>query len=150
MRKIIFYIVLGFTFKSAVFAQKTSFLNPDPRLYEVFDKKYIEDIASNDTFWLVKNNYYLTHAAFFSEVPNVKEQDIQNMPVVHIKDTTNFNIYLFERDQKIKRDYYTYSVYRVAEYSNLYLVYYPSHDYIENFNRFLIGFRYQESGISPK
>lgn len=138
MRKTFTYATILFFFNVCTFAQSKQIrVQPDVRLYDAFDKNFVEDIATNDSFWLLKSNFYLTHAAFFSETANVKEQDAANIPLVHIKDTTNFNIYLFERDQKIKRDYYTYTVYKIAEYPQLYLVYYPTHDYIENFNRFL-------------
>ncbi len=138
MRKTFTYAIVLFFTNVIAFAQSKQIrMQPDVRLYNAFDKKFVEDIAANDSFWLLKSNFYLTNAAFFSEISNVKEQDVDNISLVHLKDTTNFNIYLFERDQKIKRDYYTYTVYKIAEYPQLYLVYYPTHDYIENFNRFL-------------
>jgi|GEM_PF-1080473 len=138
MRKTFTYAIVLFFTNVIAFAQSKQIrMQPDVRLYDAFDKKFVEDIAANDSFWLLKSNFYLTNAAFFSEISNVKEQDVDNISLVHLKDTTNFNIYLFERDQKIKRDYYTYTVYKIAEYPQLYLVYYPTHDYIENFNRFL-------------
>jgi len=138
MRKTFTYAIVLFFTNVIAFAQSKQIrMQPDVRLYNAFDKKFVEDIAANDSFWLLKSNFYLTNAAFFSEISNVKEQDVDNISLVHLKDTTNFNIYLFERDQKIKRDYYTYTIYKIAEYPQLYLVYYPTHDYIENFNRFL-------------
>lgn len=138
MCKTFTYATILFFTNVLAFAQSNQIrIQPDIRLFDAFDKKFVEDIAANDSFWLLKSNFYLNHAAFFRESPNVKEQDVANIPLVHLKDTTNFNIYLFERDQKIKRDYYTYTVYKIVEYPNLYLVYYPTHDYIENFNRFL-------------
>jgi len=138
MRKTFTYAIVLFFTNVIAFAQSKQIrMQPDVRLYNAFDKKFVEDIAANDSFWLLKSNFYLTNAAFFSEISNVKDQDVDNISLVHLKDTTNFNIYLFERDQKIKRDYYTYTIYKIAEYPQLYLVYYPTHDYIENFNRFL-------------
>ena len=116
MRKTFTYAIVLFFTNVIAFAQSKQIrMQPDVRLYNAFDKKFVEDIAANDSFWLLKSNFYLTNAAFFSEISNVKEQDVDNISLVHLKDTTNFNIYLFERDQKIKRDYYTYTVYKIAQ-----------------------------------
>ena len=121
-----------------LFSQQKTVFNPaaiDQRLYAVFGKEYIEESLRSDVFSLQRWTFYLDNAYFISDSPQTKDGSEGNFPTVKIADLTHINILQLEKEQNLKRDYYTESIYRI-EGTTKYLVYHSGQRFIEAFNAF--------------
>ena len=121
-----------------LFSQKTTTFNTasiDARLYAVFGKEYIEESLRSDLFSLQRWTFYLDNAYIIAQEPPTKDGSEGDFPTVRIPDLKNINILQLEKEQKLTRDYYTESIYRI-EGTTQYLVYYSGRDFIEAFNAF--------------
>ena len=121
-----------------LFSQQKTVFNPaaiDQRLYAVFGKEYIEESLRSDVFSLQRWTFYLDNAYFISDNPQTKDGSEGDFPSVKITDLAHINILQLEKEQNLKRDYYTESIYRI-EGTTKYLVYHSGQRFIEAFNAF--------------
>jgi hypothetical protein len=121
-----------------LFSQQTTVFNInaiDPRLYAVFGKEYIEESLRDDVFSLQRWTFYLDNVYFICDHSPTKDGSAGDFPLVRIEDLAHINILRLEKEQGLKRDYYTESVYRI-EGTNKYLVYHAGRRFIEAFNAF--------------
>ncbi len=136
MRRIItsLFVVVPFF----LFSQKTTTFSTasiDPRLYAVFGKEYIEESLRSDVFSLQRWTFYLDNAYIILREPPTKDGSEGDFPTVRISNLSNINILQLEKEQDLKRDYYTEAIYRI-EGTTQYLVYHSGRDFIEAFNAF--------------
>jgi hypothetical protein len=127
-----------------LFSQQKTVFNPaaiDQRLYAVFGKAYVEESLRSDVFSLQRWTFYLDNAFFISDNPQTKDGSEGDFPSVKIPDLAHINILQLEKEQNLKRDFYTESIYRI-EGTTQYLVYHSGQRFIEAFNAFR-----RESGI---
>ena len=121
-----------------LFSQQKTVFNPaaiDQRLYAVFGKEYIEESLRSDVFSLQRWTFYLDNAFFISDSPQTKDGSEGDFPSVKITDLVHINILQLEKEQNLKRDFYTESIYRI-EGTTQYLVYHSGQRFIEAFNAF--------------
>ena len=121
-----------------LFSQQKTVFNPaaiDQRLYAVFGKEYIEESLRSDVFSLQRWTFYLDNAFIITDSPQTKDGYDGYFPSIKIPDLAHINILQIEKEQKLKRDYYTESIYRI-EGTNQYLVYHSGQRFIEAFNAF--------------
>ena len=121
-----------------LFSQQKTIFNPaaiDQRLYAVFGKEYIEESLRSDVFSLQRWTFYLDNAFIISDNPQTKDGSEGDFPSVKITDLAHINILQLEKEQNLKRDYYTESIYRI-EGTTKYLVYHSGQRFIEAFNAF--------------
>lgn len=121
----------------SVRAQNTSNKQIDARLSAVFDNNYIESIHT-DTFWAKKWQFYLDNAFFISDASVDKSGNENIEGTIEVSDIKNINILQLEKTYALKRDYYTYKAYKIKNTSQ-YLVYFPTRDYIEKLNKYLLN-----------
>ena len=136
MRRIITSLFVAVPF--FLFSQKATTFNTasiDARLYAVFGAAYIEESLRSDVFSLQRWTFYLDNAYVILHEPPTKDGSEGNFPTVLIPNLSNINILQLEKEQDLKRDYYTESIYRI-EGTTHYLVYYSGRDFIEAFNAF--------------
>jgi hypothetical protein len=105
---------------------------PDPRLSEVYDAAYLENLRIHNPTLLLRWQYYLDHAFTVVEWPDDKGP-IDQLPVVRIPDPANINILALEQTQPLHRDWDKPTFYRINNSRNA-LMYYPG-------NRFNQAFR---------
>ncbi len=98
---------------------KTDTQNPDPRLYEVYETSYIEQIQTSNPFLIQRWNFYLDHAYTVIEEKDGKPTDY---PTVNIPDLKHMNILLLEKEQGLTHDFESPTIYRISNTNKL-LVY---------------------------
>lgn len=113
---------------------KTSEIEIDERLYQVYDQTYLENLQTNNPFLLQRWSFYLDHAYYISEYPSKKGNP--NYPTIKISNLENFNVLLLEKNQNISRDFEKQSVYKI-EGTNKVLVYYSGKDFVKKLNKHL-------------
>ena len=121
----------------SVRAQNTSKIQVDARLRTVFDDNYIQNIQ-NDTFWIKKWQFYLDNSFFISDASTDKSGNESIEGMIEVADVNHINILALEKTYALKRDYYTYKAYKIKNTSQ-YLVYFPTRDYIEKLNNYLVN-----------
>ena len=114
----------------------------DARIYEVYDKSYVDELARDDAFWVHRWTFYLDNAFFVTDEILSKDGNEETYPSVKIKDLTNINILQLENEQHLKHDFYTSTIYKI-EGSNKCLVYYAGRDFVEKLNAFLKSIEYK-------
>jgi hypothetical protein len=121
-----------------LFSQKNTVFNTaaiDQRLYAVFGTEYIDESLRSDVFSLQRWTFYLDNAYIIVSEPPTKDGSAGDFPTVRIPDLAHINILQLEKEQDLKRDYYTESIYRI-EGTTKYLVYHSGRNFIEAFNAF--------------
>lgn len=79
-----FYItlVLVITAGTSLFSQNSNKVTPDPRLYQCFEKTYIDNLLVNNPEMIAYYNYYLDHSYYVASLKAEKEvtgKDIHNV-----------------------------------------------------------------------
>jgi hypothetical protein len=121
-----------------LFSQQNTVFNTaaiDQRLYAVFGKEYIDESLRSDLFSLQRWTFYLDNAFIIVSEPPTKDGSAGDFPTVRIPDLAHINILQLEKEQDLKRDYNTQSIYRI-EGTTKYLVYHSGQQFIEAFNAF--------------
>jgi hypothetical protein len=113
--------------------QLTSSKTIDKRLVEVFEKDYLDLVRREDPILFERWHFYLDHAFFISDSPLVKEGNNETYPSVSVSDLKNINILKLEKEQDLKHDFYTETIYKI-EGTTQFLVYLSGRDFIEKFN----------------
>ncbi|MBL7805341.1 MAG: hypothetical protein JNL02_16500 [Saprospiraceae bacterium] len=107
----------------------------DPRLYEVYEKDYLERLRTEQPTLILRWNFYLDNAFVVSEYPTDKG-DMGQLPELQITDPEHFNILLIERDQPTARDWDKPVFYRIAG-TNKILMYWSGKDFNRKFSEWL-------------
>jgi hypothetical protein len=121
-----------------LFSQQNTVFNTaaiDQRLYAVFGKEYIDESLRSDVFSLQRWTFYLDNAYIIVNESPTKDGSAGDFPTVRIPDLAHINILQLEKEQDLKRDYYTEAIYRI-EGTTKYLVYHSGRNFIEAFNAF--------------
>jgi hypothetical protein len=112
---------------------QSSQIKIDDRLFDVFDKAYLDNLQMANPFLIQRWNYYLDNAYYIAE--DVKTAQ-HAYPDVIIDDLKQFNIFLLEKEQGIKRAYQQEVAYRING-TNKVLVYYAAKDFTAKLNKHL-------------
>ncbi len=108
----------------------------DTRLYEAYDKAYVDKVAVEDPFLLKRWTYYLDNAYYVSDAIVSKDGVPVDYPSVTIPDLARLNILKLETEQNIKRDYFVERIYKIRG-TNKFLVYHSGRNFIESLNAHL-------------
>ena len=111
----------------------TNSLQIDGRLNDVFEKDYIEKVQKEEPFLIERWNFYLNNAFFISDNALRKNEVAAEYPSVQIPNLGSINILKLEKEQNLKHDFYTETIYKIAG-TDKYLVYYAGKDFVEKFN----------------
>ncbi len=111
----------------------TNSLQIDGRLNDVFEKDYIEKVQKEEPFLIERWNFYLNNAFFISDNALRKNEVAAEYPSVQIPNLGSINILKLEKEQNLKHDFYTETIYKIAGIDK-YLVYYAGKDFVEKFN----------------
>lgn len=111
----------------------TNSLQIDGRLNDVFEKDYIEKVQKEEPFLIERWNFYLNNAFFISDNALRKNEVAAEYPSVQIQNLGSINILKLEKEQNLKHDFYTETIYKIAG-TDKYLVYYAGKDFVEKFN----------------
>ena len=137
MRSYLFPLLLALPL--SIYSQsqlQTGSLKIDSRLYEVFEKDYLEKTAIEDPFLIQRWNFYLDNAFIISDNALNKKETAADYPSVSIPDLKQINILKLEKEQKLNHDFYSETVYKIAN-TNQYLVYLAGKDFVEKLNVYL-------------
>ena len=137
MRSYFFPLLLALPF--SLFSQsqqETGSLKIDSRLYEVFEKDYLEKTAIEDPFLIQRWNFYLDNAFIITDNALSKKETAADYPSVSIPDLKQINILKLEKEQKLMHDFYSETIYKI-ENTNQYLVYLAGKDFVEKLNVYL-------------
>lgn len=107
----------------------------DPRLYEVYEKDYLERLRAEQPTLILRWNFYLDNAFVVSEYPADKG-DMGQLPELQITDPEHFNVLLIERDQPTARDWDKPVFYRIAGTHKI-LMYWSGKDFNRKFSEWL-------------
>lgn len=100
----------------------------DDRLYEVYDKTYLEGLSLKNPVLLRRWTYYLDHAWYITILPEGKKA--KHYPLVIIEDLKKINILKLEKEQKLLRKWDEPSIYQINN-SDKYLIYRPGKEFNE-------------------
>lgn len=108
----------------------------DSRLYEVFEKDFLETTLIEDPFLIKRWNFYLDNAFIITDNALSKNESTHDYPSVSISDLKHINILKLEKEQKLQHDFYSASIYSITN-TNHYLVYLAGKDFVEKLNVYL-------------
>lgn len=108
----------------------------DARLYEAYGKAYVDEVAQGDPFLLKRWTYYLDNAFYISDAIVSKDGTPVDYPSVSVSDLGHINILKLETEQKLKRDYYVETIYKIKG-TDKFLVYHSGKNFIERLNEYL-------------
>ena len=136
MKKQLIFVLAFLPFLA--FAQQQSPVSKsiDPRLYEAYDKAYVDKVAQEDAFLLKRWTFYLDNAYYVTEDIVSKDGLPLDYPSVSVPDLAHLNILKLETEQKTTRDYYVEKIYKIVG-TNKFLVYYSGRNFIESLNEHL-------------
>ena len=129
------WLLLPFLFCSlfTVAQDATKTVVPDERLYEVYERDYVDGLVSENPFLVKRWNFYLDNAFYITD--EVVEKNT-GFPSVTLSDIKNINILLLEKEQKLERDWDKQMVYKIRD-TNKILVYYSGKNFTESFKKYL-------------
>ncbi len=127
------FLIMCFLSLPMIGISQSSEVKIDERLLEVFDQAYLNNLQTTNPFLIQRWNYYLDNAYYIAE--DVKTTQHPYLDVV-INDVKQFNIFLLEREQGIKRAYQQEVAYRING-TNKVLVYYAAKDFTAKLNKHL-------------
>jgi hypothetical protein len=137
MKRVYLFTIL-WALPLSIFCQATpqNTIQIDERLYAVHDKDYLETVKKEDPFFIHRWNFYLDNAFFIADNDLSKKGNTKGYPSVIIPDLKNINIMKIEREQDLRHDFYTETIFKI-EGTDKYLVYYPGRDFVEKLNEHL-------------
>ena len=137
--KSIIYSLLILMLPIRIVAQAQPTTNPiqiDARLFEVYDKDYLETVKKEDPDLLQRWHFYLDNAFVIADNSLSKTHDGDKpYPSVSIPDLTHINILKLEQEQHIKNAYYTEVIYKIQG-TDKYLVYIAGRHFMEKLNEY--------------
>jgi hypothetical protein len=106
---------------------------PDDRLYEVYERDYVDGLVIENPFLIKRWNFYLDNAFLIADEVKGKEADY---PTVTISDFDNINILLLEKEQKLQRDWDIPVIYKIRGTDKI-LVYHAGKDFTKSLKEYL-------------
>lgn len=104
----------------------------DERLYAVYEASYLNKLKSENPFLLKRWSFYLDNSYVISDY--VAGKNNESYPEVDIKDMSNINILLLEKEQNLKKKWQAKSIYKIKGTRKL-LVYYPGRVFNEELKK---------------
>lgn len=132
-----FFLLFIATF---AFSQQAENISIDDRLYQVFDRNYLENLKTTNPFLIQRWNYYLDNAWSIKDLPEEKQSSVNQ--TVTIPNLETINILLLEKQFDLKPDWQKFNFYKI-EGTNKMLVYLPGKDFVNRLNEHL-GRTYNE------
>lgn len=128
-----FAITTAFFAPSAASAQDmpSSTPKPDARLLQMYDAEYLQRLATLQPDFLQRMNYYLDNS--YNIVPQPEGKAAESYATVNIAASETFNIFAFERDNKVSRDIASPKYFRIAGTNNL-LMLLSENEFVKKFN----------------
>ena len=126
-------LLIPFSIFSQSPQQPTTSKQLDDRLYEVFEKSYLEKVNKDEPFLIQRWTFYLDNAFFISDNSLSKQGNDEDYPSVSIPNLEHLNILKLEAEQDLKHDFYTETIYKIKG-TQKYLVYYSGKDFVEKLN----------------
>ncbi len=127
------FLIMCFFSLPVLGISQSSQVKIDERLFEVFDKAYLDNLQTANPFLIHRWNYYLDNAYYIAEDVKTVQHDY---PDVVIDDLKQFNVFLLEKEQGIKGAYQQEVAYRING-TNKVLVYYAAKDFTAKLNKHL-------------
>ncbi len=106
---------------------------PDDRLYEVYEREYVDGLVNENPFLIKRWNFYLDNAFLIADEVIEKQADY---PSVTIADLKNINILLLEKEQKLQRDWDKPIIYKIDDTDKM-LVYHAGKDFTKSLKKYL-------------
>ena len=111
----------------------TESIKIDERLYEVYEREYIEQLKLDNPFLVKRLNFYLDNAfQVVEDAPGKKN----TYPFIAISDLENINILKIEKELGLTHDYHKPVIYAI-QHTNKILVYYAGKEFNRRLNDFL-------------
>lgn len=121
-------------FSTFAFSQQTENISIDDRLFDVFDKQYLENLKTANPILIQRWNYYLDNAWSIEDLP--AEKAANTYQTIEIPDLENINILLLEKQLDLKPDWQKFNMYKIAGMEKM-LVYLPGKDFVARLNEHL-------------
>ena len=106
---------------------------PDNRLYDVYEKDYVDNLVNENPFLIKRWNFYLDNAFLITDEIIEKRN---NYPSVSISDINNINILLLEKEQMLQRAWDKPMIYKIRNTDKL-LVYHAGKDFTKYLKKHL-------------
>jgi hypothetical protein len=106
MKKLISLFILIVCTTVVTIAQQSPPLQPDQRLYDVFEEEYIEQTLKNNANLLLYYNLFLSNSYFLMEIPEEKPEVLEEMDHLDIDgdpDPEKFNPLKYEINPDFKK-----------------------------------------------
>ena len=130
----IFLLLFFFSFSLFSSAQNTlESVIPDERLYQVYERAYVDNLVNENPFLIKRWNFYLDNAYLIADEIQEKKNDY---PSVSISNMENINILLLEKEQKLQRDWEIPVIYKIRNTDKI-LVYYAGKDFTKSLKEYL-------------
>ena len=127
-------LLLLFSILSIAQTKSKNNVEIDQRLYEVFEKKYLTDLQTQNPNLLRRWSFYLDNAFYITDFP--KEKGTPDFPIIEIVDLNHLNILSLEKDQNIRKDFKKRMKYKIKGTEKV-LVYYSGEEFNQKLNEFL-------------
>lgn len=121
-------------FATFAFSQQNNNISIDDRLFDVYDREYLENVKQSNPFLIQRWNYYLDHAWKIEALPSEKANSVEQ--VIEVPDLEQINILLLEKTLKIRPDWHTFQMYQIKNTDKM-LVYLPGKVFVSNLNEHL-------------
>jgi hypothetical protein len=129
------YLLFFFLFTSLFsFAQNAlETVVPDERLYEIYERDYVDGLVKENPFLIKRWNFYLDNAFLVVDEISDKKNDY---PSVIISDINNINILLLEKEQNLQKDWDVPVIYKIRDTDKI-LVYHAGKDFTKTLKKHL-------------
>lgn len=134
MRNLLCWLLVFSSF-FALSGQPPARVQPDARLFEVYDSAFIFKVLETNPMLVQRWNFDLDHAFVLTDFPPEKG-DIAALPSVEIADLARLNILLLEKQKPLARDWERAVFYRVNK-SETVLMLLPGKLLMERFRKSL-------------
>lgn len=106
---------------------------PDERLYQVYERDYVDNLVNENPFLIRRWNFYLDNAYLIAVEIEEKKNDY---PSVSISNMEDINILLLEKEQNLQRDWEIPVIYKIRNTDKI-LVYYAGKDFTKSLKEYL-------------
>ncbi len=106
---------------------------PDERLYEAYDRDYVDGLVKDNPFLIKRWNFYLDHA--YHVVDEIAEKN-NDYPEIVVANPDEINILLLEKELRLQRDWDKPMIYKIRDAEKL-LVYHAGKDFTKALNEFM-------------
>jgi hypothetical protein len=132
MKKLLILLFISLWMTGLPVAQQNLPIEPDQRLYDVFEEEYIEQTLKNNANLLLYYNFFLTDSWFLMEIPDEKPEVLEEMDRLDITEdpgAANFNPLKYD----IKHDFKNRTVLRWGRTCTA-IVFYSGEEFTKKYN----------------